>query len=471
LNPARTAGRMFRACLAFAVLVLAGAVLEEAGHKSKPAKRIVRRAVKSKPAKKKRTHSYYWPSSRGSPLQYTFSNFPAAFDLTADLKWTWSNPSGTFGSVPTGICLDDEKSIFLSESSGIRKFSPMGLPVWVWTRPNGTAELGNALSLLDGSAFTSSIDGHVFAISMETGLEIWSKKVGNASDTSNGFVSAHAGKVVLATDASEYSRGKQLRAAANSNVTCLDATTGAILWKFAPDASVRSFLANFPDRKSVVFQDIEGGVYRLRLTDGTVMWKSGGIEGSWTNGGAQLGGNGIVYALSNFGQPDAAPDMPGLVAAYNVSDGSRIWNRTTPRPPNTVPAIGYLQHASMSLVVPVGVAGVKGNPADVVAFDGQTGMVRWTFHGPTQSKDSEARETFPSAWSAPSIDASGTVFIGNQEGQLFSLRDLNGDGEVQGSGEVSTFLTDASRVVGSSGPAIAPGLMAAASAKQLYVFR
>mmetsp|Transcript_24036 Transcript_24036/g.43535 ORF Transcript_24036/g.43535 Transcript_24036/m.43535 type:complete len:481 (+) Transcript_24036:92-1534(+) len=480
---------MLRVSAAFAALALAAALLEKAEHETQPTKqnkKLIREAARPATKKKRRSHSYYWPSARGHQKQYTFSNFPAAFDLTADLKWSWSNPKGRYDTSPTGVGLDDEKNIFMSELSGIRKFSPMGLPVWVWRRPNGSsAELGNALSLLDGKAFTSSTDGRAYAISMETGNQIWSTKVGNASDMSNGFVSAHAGRVVLSTDASEYSRGKQLRVAANSNVKCLDASTGAILWQFLPEAPVRSFLANFPDDGSVVFQDIEGKVYRLSLADGTVMWKNGGIEGSWTDGAAQLGNNGIIYAVSNFGQPDAAPDMPGLAAAYNVTDGSLIWNRTTSLPPSNVPAVGYLQHASMSLVVPLGVQGAKGNPTSIVAYDGLTGAERWTFHGPVQTKDFQAGDfeggagrnatgvhplTLSAAWSAPAIDAMGTVFVGSQQGKLFSLRDLDGDGDIIGPNEVSAFPTDAS-FVGSSGPAFAPGLMAIASIDQLFVFR
>lgn len=34
----------------------------------------------------------------------------------------------------------------------------------------------------------------------------------------------------------------------------------------------------------------------------------------------------------------------------------------------------------------------------------------------------------PNGWSAPTITADGTVFLGNEEGPFFALRDADGDG-------------------------------------------
>ena len=36
----------------------------------------------------------------------------------------------------------------------------------------------------------------------------------------------------------------------------------------------------------------------------------------------------------------------------------------------------------------------------------------------------------PNGWSAPTITADGTVFLGNEEGPFFALRDADGDGRV-----------------------------------------
>ena len=38
----------------------------------------------------------------------------------------------------------------------------------------------------------------------------------------------------------------------------------------------------------------------------------------------------------------------------------------------------------------------------------------------------------PNGWSAPAIAADGTVFLGNEEGRVFALRDADGDGRAPG---------------------------------------
>ena len=113
--------------------------------------------------------------------------------------------------------------------------------------------------------------------------------------------------------------------------------------------------------------------------------------------------------------------------------------------------------------------------------------VQWIFNGPTEKIRLQAGDdnpiavmsrlaagvrpvTLPNPWSAPTIDASGVVFIGSEEGPMFSLQDANGDGRVEGDQEVSRFETGAC-FSGSSSPAIAPGMMVAASIDAMYVFK
>ena len=117
--------------------------------------------------------------------------------------------------------------------------------------------------------------------------------------------------------------------------------------------------------------------------------------------------------------------------------------------------------------------------------DAETGGLRWTFHGPAQAglyqaADAEGFATrlahgvrgmcLPNGWSAPTIDAAGTVFVGNEEGKFFALRDLDGDGVVSGQNEVAFYDTHAA-FAGSSSPALAPGTVAVASCDSLFVFK
>jgi len=216
-----------------------------------------------------------------------------------------------------------------------------------------------------------------------------------------------------------------------------------------------------------------------------MVWKAGGVNGTWTDGSAVLGPNDVVYAVNTFAFGPAGVDAPGGLTAYRLSDGHMLWSIKTPRPPNNVPAVGQLVgQTGLSVVQPVGQQCVKGGITDVHAYDAATGEHQWVFNGPTQDTTWQAGEmegssarmmagiraiTLPNPWSAPTV-ANGNVYVGNEMGPLYALRDADGDGHIAGEAEVSRFDTSAC-FTGSSSPAHAPGLMAAASIDTLYVFK
>merc|ERR1712060_694027 len=78
--------------------------------------------------------------------------------------------------------------------------------------------------------------------------------------------------------------------------------------------------------------------------------------------------------------------------------------------------------------------------------------------------------TLLNPWSAPSIDDDGTVYIGNQDGLFFALRDENRDGYVAGEKEARKFDTGGC-FMGSMSPAIAPSMVAVGSIDTLWVFK
>mmetsp|Transcript_18136 Transcript_18136/g.51425 ORF Transcript_18136/g.51425 Transcript_18136/m.51425 type:complete len:249 (-) Transcript_18136:40-786(-) len=247
-------------------------------------------------------------------------------------------------------------------------------------------------------------------------------------------------------------------------------------------------MGSFAGDGTFVFQDYEGRAYRLRASDGVLLWKNGGLVDTWTDGSALLGPNGVVYTVNTRHMDMAGPDAPGDVCAYRLEDGKLLWNATVPRPPNNMPAIGRLAgREGLSVVQPIGQQVRIGAPTDVYALDAETGEVHWVFKGPKQRGLLQAGDgnlnaqrqrsmshvratTLPNPWSAPSIDSQGTVFIGSEEGPVYSLRDENGDGKVEGAAEVSHYDTKAC-FSGSSSPAIGHNMMAIASIDALYVFK
>jgi outer membrane protein assembly factor BamB len=404
-------------------------------------------------------------------------------DLNASFRWSWHHPDGKYADLPYGTAIDSEKNIYLATDTSAWKLSPTGKVFWSFY-PNAT--IFSAGSLLDGRMHFTTLDGRVWAISMKTGKEIWQTKVCHAINQDNGFVSAHEGVVLAATD-----KDKINPAEASGYVRALNATTGEIMWSYHPAAPVWNFLASFPDDGTVLYQDVQGKAYRHELKTGKLLWRNGGerVYGCFSDGSPILGNNGIFYTVGAYAERmPLPPPFPhtGFIEAHNVSDGTLIWKADTPMPPNNVAAFGVLPgHSKPSLVQPGGYQGLKGGPTGVWAYDAATGERQWSWTGPSRCCDHQAGEAegkkdrlahgasegyITNPFSAAIMDADGTVYLGHEDGKFFALRDVNGDGVVSGEGEVSSFDTGAA-FAGSSSPAIAPGMLAVATCDSLYVFR
>ena len=196
-----------------------------------------------------------------------------------------------------------------------------------------------------------------------------------------------------------------------------------------------------------------------------------------------------VYAVNNNNPPKQlmfhSEHSPGTLSAYDLN-GTLKWKITTPRPPNNAPAIGKVQGWSgLSVILPICKQVMQGATCEVQAYDANTGGLRWVFHGPKQTGPLQAGDfegmvdrttsgvrpaCLPNGWSAPSISSDGTVFVGNENGPMFALRDADRDGRVVGNDEVSSFDAKAA-FSGSASPAIGNNLLAVASCDTLFVFK
>ena len=426
---------------------------------------------------------YHWASGRGNFPEYAVSIHPAPFNLSESLAWQWHHPLGRFATLTYGTAIDGDSNIYLSGADGVRKFDQNGTMLWEYE--SLPAEVMNAPSLYNGLVYGSDTYGYVFALEMKTGKQVWKTRVAETIGQDNGF---NMVREDIALAACEHHPPSSF-GAANHKIKALNASTGAELWTFEPDTPVWNFLPLFVEDDSFVFQDMTGKVYRMTLSTGILKWKAGGLNGTWTDGGAAVGPNGLVYAVNlNRKAPmfGISENSPGKLSAYNLTDGKLVWTITTPRPPNNAPAVGHVKNLpGLSVVMPVCTQVRPGATCDVQVYDAQTGGLRWVFHGPTQDAllqagDMEGVEArtergvrawcLPNGWSAPTIDAEGTVFVGNEMGKFFALRDLDGDGVTFGEGEVAFYDTKAA-FAGSSSPAVAPGLLAVASCDSLFVFK
>jgi len=447
---------------------------------------------------------YHWPTAHGHPKHYGVATFPGPFNLTKHLAWSWHHPDGEHHEMPMGATIDDKNNVYVSGDQGLYKLSADGKLLWRFhpgPAPGGrTSNIGpDGASLYEGAVFFDTTDGRVFSIDMETGRIIWQRRVAPNICFDTGFIAVWDGVAIVETDNLDG-------ACKCKNLRGLETATGEELWIFQPDNPVWDLMAQYlpDDGGSFVFQDLTGKVYRNYLSNGTNIWKRGGWPGSWTDGTQGLGSNGIVYGVNTNGC--GGKDCHGFLTAYNVTTGDQLWQREVPRPPNSSPVVGKLGGDDrLSVVIPIGqqpscdslggywafrfpsvwnmlptflqgalfyathkyFANWVGDdqsklvgelPTDVYAFDAETGALRWTWKGPTwkrfqcpgdekyfmeRQKIGVRTASCPTPWGAPRIGIDGVVYVGNQNGWFYAIRDWNEDGRIDDQTEVSGFDCEA----------------------------
>lgn len=229
-----------------------------------------------------------------------------------------------------GPVIDDRRNLFLTILEGLLKFSHTGVLLWSWRHSvtDGSDYLMNTPALMDGRIYTCSAHGRLHAVDMETGLQFWEVSVaaeGIYSD--NGFILARDGLVIL--DVGQ----KNMDQPVPNVVLCVNGTDGTVLWQYRTAQAVWNFLplftmSNGETDGTIVFQDIHGGVYRVNLATGKEVWKNEPQQKVFTDGGAALGSNGVLYAVTSLGNPEPFRSTRGGLHAYNVSDGSLLWKHT-----------------------------------------------------------------------------------------------------------------------------------------------
>lgn len=416
---------------------------------------------------------YYKPSGMAGVSPYT-----ANVDLSKGPSWTWMSGGHTMGY---GSTMDNELNVYFTAIDGIRKFGPNGELLWQHiTLPDNVY---NTASLANGAVYAEDSSGHAFALDMATGNTIWRTQVTSSTNgahppmqldmfltTPNGFTNVNDGIMVIDSH----------RDMASHHAFGLNATDGSMLWSFKASNPFWSFGASFPGDGSVVFQDYTGVAYCLGARDGKLIWKSDDNGDSFALGTANIGPDGSVYTVENNAM-SFSENTEGRLTKRRLSDGEVMWQVTTPHPPNNQPLVGH------GLVIQgMGSPQQRNATTYVYAYDEETGDVKWVFNGPAQQTKQQAGDEemgfirfmnglpyqfcLPTPWSSPSFGDDGTVYIGNQAGGFYSLRDTDGDGVVSWPEEVSVYNT-AFGFAGSSSPAIAPGMVAIASCDGLAVFK
>lgn len=448
---------------------------------------------------------YYWPHARGDPSHYSSTDLVLSPEtLNTSLAWSWHHPDGRYHTiVVSGPLIDDRKNIYLAAEDGIRKFSPNGQQLWYFMPPG---PVSTCPSLMDGMLVGNTIPGHVFALDMETGMELWSKKEYTvAGDTA--YVESYDGIVV--TGAAPGAIGGSTR------VLGLNARSGDKLWEFISDELMWNIMPVFTADDAFIVMNIHGGVYKIGLHDGALRWKTDPPEESarrsFSDGGVILGPDGTSYTCSNY-EGNGLDGERGALRAYALHDGHMIWEQVLDKPCNSWPVV---TSDGTTVVVPSGsfvdnpaasepkllktlhlspramqkyslslgskelqTYGMPDKRATIMAFHAKTGEPKWSQDLPPFGRlaalgDEEGylerqelhhrNQCLPAQFGSPTVAGDGTIYVGRADGNLYAVRP-EGEGAT-----VSTFQTGAGFL--HPGTSWAPGMMAVASCDGLFVWK
>jgi len=423
---------------------------------------------------------YFWPEARGRPDNYGVSPYTVPRNLTErTLAWTWSNggPVNKYtAGTHTGVVIDDKMNIYLSSSDGVRKFTTNGSLVWY--RPMISWRIP---TLANGKLYISENSGDIVALSMLTGTELWRAHFSSGLGSDVSGVAVHQGVVLTESEFVPVETGGA------KLVVGLDADDGHKLWEFHADSRLWNFMPILTDNDTFIFQDQVGGVYHLRVADGRRIWKSG-YEGAWAydfTDGLAMVKDGVVYAVHADG-PCCFNHQRATLRAYDLATGDPLWKQDFAHPVNSQPMVGYLGRGAglaerLAVVMPVGAQPIGQFDtylSSISTFDAKTGEPLWSWTPPPWLGSFVAGDEqrlkhggpicLPNPYASPSIDARGTVYVGHFNGNVYAIRDDDGDGTISDM-EVSRYDTGAGFSHG--GAALAPEMLAIASCDALYVFK
>jgi len=453
---------------------------------------------------------HFWPTARGrAPGQYGITDVVVPHNLSASLSWSWHHPDGQYHTVIAGgPVIDSGKNLYLTAADGIRKFSPDGSALWHYKPPGG---INNMPSLMGDYVYGNCKSGHAFALDQKTGKEVWVVRPSQSAGGDSGYPAPYDDVFVMGTDEGHDPRNE----GGNKKVIALDFKTGKEVWEYKTEYPVWNVMPLFPGDDTCVFMDFTGGLYRVGLHNGTLVWHSPapGSDKSFSDGGAILGSNNMAYTCSNPGDAVGSEGTPGVLRAFQLSDGKMLWEHMLPQPCNSYPSVGHLGGSpDLSVVItPGSFMGTDTMHGGIMAFDAFTGMPQWQFQAPIYHSPpfvppilaaygdyqgflerTVAGVQFmclPAHWSCPTITGDGAVLAGRSDGNLYVIRgpaarrngDLTNFAHVEATSslgidyatstglQAEIFEAKGASLHGAAG--FAPGMMAFSTCDTLYVFK
>jgi eukaryotic-like serine/threonine-protein kinase len=226
----------------------------------------------------------------------------------------------------------------------------------IWSYSSEYAYLSSP-AVANGLVYTGSLNGDVYALDTSTGAQVWSY---GTTDRMNGGLAVADGTVYAGAGEPDY------------YYVALDATTGALQWKFdagggtGQTPSVVGGRAYISDEYTLSTLDAYTGAVLWTHNFGDVV-----TQAAVADGAVFLGADTTVYAL-------------------NAATGAVLWSY------NTSPYVATSMPAVADGVVFVGTAGVYGS-SWLYALSASTGAVMWS------------HETCDEGFNAPAV-ANGVVY-------------------------------------------------------------
>lgn len=330
-----------------------------------------------------------------------------------------------------GWFTDDKKAAEKAavEPLPLEKFKPSIEVDKVWTAKAGDGEklLGTRQgpAIADGHVYAAAIEGGVRALDLQTGKELWHKKM---KDERVSAIGAGEGLVVIGT--------------LSGKVIALDPATGDEKW--TAQASNEVIAPPVIGQGNVLVHANDGQVLCYQVTDGTRRWFWNREQPALTvrgNGPVELG-PGIVFV----GNDD------GTLSALALNDGHSLWDQTVGQPEGrtelermadvdgapvvdgtTIYASSY-KNATIAVDGPSGrtlwsrdnggFAGLGVGPSSLVVADNKGAV--WSLDKNSGGSLWSNQKLLRRALTAPTVDGDYAV-VGDYDGYVHWLRLDNGE--------------------------------------------
>jgi outer membrane protein assembly factor BamB len=233
-----------------------------------------------------------------------------------------------------------------------------------WSYATGASIRLSAAAVVNGVVYVGSLDNNLYALNASTGALLWKYTTGSwvasSPTVANGVV--YVGSL-------------------DHNLYALNASTGALLWKYTAGNYVVSSPAV---ANGVVYVGSDDdNLYALNASTGALLWKyttTGLVESS------PAVANGVVYVGS----------VDDNLYALNASTGALLWKYTTGNSVYSSPAVAN------------GVVYVGSDDDNLYALNAHAGNLLWKY------------TTGSFVLSSPAV-ANGVVYVGSYDDNLYAL--------------------------------------------------